>query len=35
MAIVAGHAERDAFEVFLVGFGGFGCAALEGCELFV
>ena len=29
VAIVAGNAERDALEIFLVRFGGFGRAALE------
>ena len=32
MAIIAGHAERNAFEIFLVGFGGFRRAALERVE---
>ena len=32
-AVVAGDAERDALQVFLVGFGGFGRATLEGFEL--
>ena len=34
-AIVAGHTQRNAFEIFLVGFGGFGRAALESRELFL
>ncbi len=33
VAIVAGHAERDAFEILFVRFGGFRGAALESCEL--
>jgi hypothetical protein len=33
MAIVAGYAERNAFKVFLVRFGGLGGAALERVEL--
>ena len=33
MAIVAGYAERNAFEVFLVRFGGFGRAMFEGRKL--
>ncbi len=32
-AIVAGHTQRDAFQVALVGLGGLGRAALEGFEL--
>ena len=34
-AIVAGHAQRNAFEVLLVSGGGFRRAALEGFELFL
>jgi hypothetical protein len=32
MAVVAGHAEWNAFEILFVSFGGFGCAALERVE---
>src|ERR1700691_2321574 len=35
IAIVAGYAERNAFEVFLMRFGGLGRAALESRELFL
>ncbi len=35
VAIVAGHTERNAFEILLVRLGGFGSAALEGCEFFL
>ena len=35
VAIIAGYAERNAFEIFLVGFGGFRGATLEGCEFFL
>jgi hypothetical protein len=34
-AIVAGHSQRNAFEIFLVGFGGFRRAPLECRELFL
>ena len=34
-AIVAGYAERNAFEILLVGFGGFGRAPLESGEFFL
>ena len=34
-AIIAGDAERNAFEIFLMGFGGFGRAPLESGEFFL
>src|SRR5229473_5020184 len=34
-AIVTGHAERNAFEILFVGFGGLGSAPLEGCKFFL
>jgi hypothetical protein len=34
-AIVAGYAERNAFEILLVGFGGLGRAPLESGEFFL
>ena len=34
-AIVAGDTERNAFEIFLVGFGGLGRSPLEGGEFFL
>ena len=35
VAIVAGHAERNALEILLVRFGGLGGAALVSGELFL
>jgi hypothetical protein len=35
MSIVAGHAERDALQIFLVGLGGLGRAALKRAEFFL
>ena len=34
-AIVAGYAERNALEILLMGFGGFGRAPLESGEFFL
>ena len=34
-AIVTGYAQRNTFEILLVGFGGLGSAPLEGCEFFL
>ena len=34
-AVVAGHAQRNALQIFFVRFGGFRRATLEGFELFL